>query len=480
MKTPQTLSLINGELCCASSGATFAVTNPATNELLAHVPLLDAEQIDGAITAANNAFIPWKSRPARERATFLRTLGDLLIHNSESCARILTLEQGKPLKEALGEVSYAANYLYWFAEEAVRVYGDIIPSDSPTKRILVLKQPIGVVAAITPWNFPIAMLTRKMAAALAAGCTFIGKPAPETPLSALFLAELCQQAKLPAGVVNIITGDAELIGKQLMRSSLVRKVSFTGSTEVGKILIRESANTVKKLTLELGGNAPLIVFEDADLDKALTGAISGKYRNAGQTCICINRFLVHEKISEKFTERLVSRSRELILGNGLDEKTDLGPLISDQACAKVSALVSSALREGSILALGPAPGPAPDAGSRFISPVVLTNVRPSMQIWQEEIFGPVCTVTTFKSEAEAISLANDTTYGLAAYLYSSNLSRALALAEQLDFGMVGINDTAISAVQAPFGGVKQSGFGREGSRYGIDDYLVLKYLSVGE
>jgi succinate-semialdehyde dehydrogenase/glutarate-semialdehyde dehydrogenase len=336
----------------------------------------------------------------------------------------------------------------------------------------VLKQPIGVAAAITPWNFPIAMLARKMGAALAAGCTFIAKPAPETPLSALFLGTLCQEAKLPPGVVNIITGDAEMIGARLMSSEIVRKVSFTGSTEVGKILLRQSAETVTKLTLELGGNAPCIILDGADLPKAIDGILFGKYRNAGQTCVCINRFLVHSRIRAEFEALLIERSKKLSVGNGADEATDIGPLISDEAVQKVSGLVHGAVAEGATLLLGN------PTSSRFMSPIVLGGVTHQMKIWREEIFGPVCTIATFESDAEAVALANDTCYGLAAYVYGNDLSRSLSISEQLDFGMVGINDTAISCVQAPFGGVKESGFGREGSKYGIDDYLVLKYLSV--
>jgi succinate-semialdehyde dehydrogenase/glutarate-semialdehyde dehydrogenase len=436
------------------------------------VPSLTKQQVDDAIHSANLAFQEWRKLPARQRAGFLREIGQSLLVRQDECAHLITTEQGKPLKEARAEVVYAANYFLWFAEEAMRIHGDIIPSDAVSKRILVLKQPIGVAAAITPWNFPIAMLARKMGAALAAGCTFIAKPAPETPLSALFLGILCQEAKLPPGVVNIITGDAEMIGQRLMNSEVVRKVSFTGSTEVGKLLLRQSAETVTKLTLELGGNAPCIILDDADLPKAIDGILFGKYRNAGQTCVCINRFLVHSRIRADFEALLIERSQKLIVGNGSDEATDIGPLISDEAVQKVTGLVNGAISEGARLLLGN------PTSSRFMSPIILGGVTRQMQIWREEIFGPVCTIATFDSEVEAIALANDTIYGLAAYVYGQDLSRLLVISEQLDFGMVGINDTAISCVQAPFGGVKQSGFGREGSTYGIDDYLVLKYLSV--
>jgi succinate-semialdehyde dehydrogenase/glutarate-semialdehyde dehydrogenase len=475
MKNYHSECLINGEWRKATSGSTIAVYNPATQELLAEVPQLSASEVREAIDAAQAAFPRWAATPARERAQLLYTLDALLRAHAGELASLITAEQGKPLREARGEVEYSANYLRWFAEESMRIYGDIIPSDSAQTKIFVLKQPIGVVAAITPWNFPLAMLTRKMAAALAAGCTFIAKPAPETPLSALFLASLCNQAGLPAGVVSIVTGDAVEIGETFMASPRVRKVSFTGSTEVGKLLIRQSADTVKKLTLELGGNAPCIIFDDADISHAIDGAIFGKYRNAGQTCVCINRFLVHKRVAETFTSELVARTKQLKVGNGADESTDIGPLISSAAVHKVRSLVASAISEG---ALAPLPLEPASLGQLFTSPCVLTNVNPSMGISQQEIFGPVSTVTTFESDAEAVALANDTPYGLAAYIYSRDLSRAMQCAEQLECGMVGVNSTLISSTQAPFGGIKQSGFGREGSKYGIEEYLVLKYLSV--
>jgi succinate-semialdehyde dehydrogenase/glutarate-semialdehyde dehydrogenase len=475
MKQFPSKNFINGTWREASTGETFSVTNPATDAVLAHVPALSHHDVEEAIIGAHLAFTSWRDVPARKRSDILLSTSQTLISQIDEFAQLITAEQGKPLAEARGEVLYSANYLRWFSEEAVRVNGDIIPADAPNKRILVLKQPIGVVAAITPWNFPIAMLARKLGAALAAGCAFIAKPAPETPLSALALAELCSVAGVPAGVFNVITGDAEMIGSHLMRSPLVRKVTFTGSTEVGKILIRQSADTVKKLTLELGGNAPFIVFNDADIDHAVDGAIYGKYRNAGQTCICVNRFLVQEKVVNAFTDRLIARSKELVVGDGSDPATQVGPLITDEATAKVTRLIDSARREGASIPLAPI---AHARGARFISPTVITGVQPSMSIWKEEIFGPVSAITTFSTDEEAISLANSTPYGLAAYVYSSNLSRAMKVSEQLDYGMVGINDTAISSVQAPFGGIKESGFGREGSTYGIEDYLVLKYLSI--
>lgn len=466
---------INGAWCHATSKKTLRVVNPATGIELGDVPELTDAQIHNAIDSAKHAFTSWRAIPPAQRASFLRRVSELLTRDQESFARLITEEQGKPLKEARGEVLYAAQYFLWFAEEARRIHGEIISADEPGKQIVVLKQPIGVVAAITPWNFPLAMLGRKMAAALAAGCTFIAKPAPETPLSALFLANLVAEAQLPAGVVNIVTGDAEMIGDILMKSPVVKKVSFTGSTEVGKLLIQKSAITVKKLTLELGGNAPCLIFEDADLDKAIRGAIFGKYRNAGQTCICVNRFLAHESIAERFATLLAERSKSLVIGNGSDEGTDIGPLISSDAVAKVERLVSDALHKGARIVLG---DPNKLSSGLFVSPIILTGVTPRMDIWREEIFGPVCAISTFANEREAIDLANDSRHGLAAYVYSNDYRRACRVAESLDYGMVGVNDTAISNVQAPFGGVKESGFGREGSTHGIDEYLYLQYLLV--
>ncbi len=467
--------LINGMWRASSDGKTTPVTNPSSKKLLANVPSLSKSDVQSAIDSAGKAFELWREIPARKRSDLLLGLANLIIAHTDTLAATITAEQGKPLAESRGEITYAANYFRWFSEEAVRINGDIIPSDSNSKRIMVIKQPIGVVAAITPWNFPLAMLARKMAAALAAGCSFIAKPAPETPLTALALAALTLEAGIPAGVVNVITGDAEMIGAALMHSPTVRKVTFTGSTEVGKILIRQSAETVKKLTLELGGNAPLVVCDDADISKAVEGAVFGKFRNAGQTCICVNRFLVHEKVAPQFTDALITRAKQLVVGDGMNSATDIGPLINNDALAKVTRLVESASREGAKVNLPPAPTPA---GSTFFPPTVISNITPQMSIWKEEIFGPVCAIATFANDEEAIALANNTPHGLAAYLYSTNLNRALSLAERLDFGMVGINDTSISAAQAPFGGIKESGFGREGSKYGIDDYLVLKYLSV--
>jgi succinate-semialdehyde dehydrogenase/glutarate-semialdehyde dehydrogenase len=453
------------------------VVNPATGAGLGEVPELTEPQIHEAITSAHFAFSSWRTLAATQRANFLRRVSELLTRDQEICARLITEEQGKPLKEARGEVLYAAQYFLWFAEEARRIQGEILSADEPGKRIIVLKQPIGVVAAITPWNFPLAMLARKMAAALAAGCTFIAKPAPETPFSALLLAKLVAEAQVPAGVVNIVTGDAETIGDILMTSPLVRKISFTGSTEVGKLLIEKSATTVKKLTLELGGNAPCVIFDDANLDRAIGGALFGKYRNAGQTCICVNRFLVHESIVQRFATLLTERSKSLIVGNGLDAHTDIGPLISRDAVAKVERLVTDAIQKGAHMILGDR---NKFSSELFVSPIVLTGVTPQMDLWSEEIFGPVCAISVFKNESEAIALANDSRHGLAAYVYSNDYRRACRVAESLEYGMVGVNDTVISNVQAPFGGVKESGFGREGGTHGIDEYLYLQYLLVNE
>jgi succinate-semialdehyde dehydrogenase/glutarate-semialdehyde dehydrogenase len=475
MTNLQNKNLINGRWIDSTSSEAITVTNPATGQVIAAVPAATSQQVQEAIRSSASAFTSWREATAPYRSEILLSISNIITSKDEEFAQLITLEQGKPLTESRAEVAYSASYLRWFSGEAVRIQGDIVPADSPTKRILVLKQPIGVAAAITPWNFPLAMIARKMGAALAAGCTFISKPAPETPLTALKLGEVCIEAGVPPGVVSIVNGAPEMIGGELMRSPLVRKVSFTGSTEVGKLLIRQSAGTVKKLTLELGGNAPMIICEDADLPKAVEAAIRGKYRNAGQTCICVNRFLVHQDVATRFTELLVARSKELTVGEGVSPNTQIGPLINDEAATKVSRLISSAKSEGATIALAPSVHPG---GSRFISPTVITGVTPTMTIWREEIFGPISSITTFANDAEAIALANDTTYGLAAYIFSANLARAMKMSEKIDFGMVGINDSAISAVQGPFGGVKESGYGREGSIYGVDEYLTLKYLSV--
>jgi succinate-semialdehyde dehydrogenase/glutarate-semialdehyde dehydrogenase len=389
-------------------------------------------------------------------------------------AKLLTAEQGKPLLEAEREVVYGASFLEWYAEEAKRIYGETIPSSHPGRRMIVIKEPVGVVGAITPWNFPNAMVTRKIAPALAAGCCVVLKPAPETPLSALAIAELAAEAGFPAGVLNIITGDAETIARVFFDSPSVRKISFTGSTAVGKHLMRESADTVKRITMELGGNAPFIVFDDADIDLAVRQGIGAKYRNAGQTCICVNRFLIQNTILGPFEERLVAESRKLKVGDGSKPGVEIGPLINTKAINKVRDLLIDAIAHGARLALGA----IPDQGARFISPCVLTGVTPGMRIFKEEIFGPISIIAPFSSEAEAINIANSTEYGLASYLFTQQLSRAYRVAESLEFGMVGINDTAISAPQAPFGGIKASGIGREGGHFGIEEYLAIKYLHL--
>ena len=467
--------LINGAWIAANSGATHFVCNPATGENIAQVPACNASETQQAINAAADAFPAWKKRPAAERSHILRTWGELMRANQEDLARIMTLEQGKPLTEARGEIQYAASFLEWFSEEAKRVYGDVIPSPLLGRRILVLKEPIGVCAAITPWNFPAAMLTRKAGAALAAGCTLIAKPAAQTPLSALALGVLAERAGVPAGVLNIITGNAQIIGAELTASPIVRKLSFTGSTAVGKQLMAQCAATVKRLSLELGGNAPFIVFDDADLDAAVAGAIASKYRNSGQTCVCANRFLVQDKIHDEFATRLAAVVGELKVGNGLDDGVQQGPLIDQAAVNKVEDLVADAVKLGARVIGG---GFRHALGGTFYQPTVLADATANMRVAQEEIFGPVAPIFRFKDEAEAIALANATDYGLAAYFYAKDLGRVWRVAEALEYGMIGINTGLISTEVAPFGGVKQSGLGREGSRYGIDEYLEIKYLNI--
>ncbi len=451
------------------------VLNPATNQMVGQVPNCGAEETLQAIKAAKDAFPTWSRTSSYCRAALLQKFAGSMREQQKDLAHLLTSEQGKPIKEAASEINYAADYFEWFGEEAKRLYGETIPASHTYKRLLVQREAVGVCAAITPWNFPSAMLARKMAAALSAGCTFISRPATETPLSALALGVIAQEVGIPNGVINIITGESEPIAKALMQSTEVRKISFTGSTEVGKILMRQSAETLKRLTLELGGNAPFIVFEDADLDKACQDAILAKYRNAGQTCVCVNRFLVHQDVAEEFTEKLAAASRALRVGNGHDPETDIGPLISLQASDKVRELVDDALVKGAALRLG---GKS-DPNTKYIYPTIITNVTDKMRICHEEVFGPVSAIQTFSSEEEAIAIANNTEYGLASYFYTRDLSRAFRISEALEYGMVGVNDTAISCAQAPFGGIKQSGFGREGSRHGLDEYTNLKYVSIG-
>lgn len=463
--------------CWLSEGSRFAVHNPADNSELAQLSDAGAVQAEQAVAAAAKAFTAWAALSAAKRADYLLAWHDLLLQQQDALAELLTLEQGKPLSEAKGEIQYGASYLKWFAGEAVRLYGDTIPAPAADKAIIVLRQPVGVVAAITPWNFPNAMLVRKAAAALAAGCTFIVKPASETPLSALALATLAQQAGIPAGVFNVVVGtDAKAIGEVLTGDKRVAKFSFTGSTAVGKILLAQCAATVKRVTMELGGNAPFIVFDDADLDAAVAGVIISKFRNAGQTCVCANRILLQRSIASAFTEKLLAAVSQLKVAPGTVPGSQVGPLISDKAVTKVQQLVDDAVAAGARLLCG---GTVHSSGKRFYAPTVLSDTDMSMALCQQEIFGPVAPLICFDTEAEAIAIANGTDAGLAAYFYSRDIGRVFRVARQLQFGMVGINDGILSNAAAPFGGVKQSGYGREGSRYGLDDYTELKYLALG-
>ena len=468
-------AFVGGEWLDSESRTTFEVINPATERVISLVPNCSGTDTELAIQRAQEALSDWKGLPPEKRGRIIKRVAELIRINLSDLAAIITLEQGKPLREAEKELLYGADYFEWFAEEGRRIYGETIPSSLTDRRILVTKEAIGVCAAITPWNFPHAMIARKMAAALAAGCTFICKPALETPLSALAIGVLCEQAELPKGVVSIIPGNAEPIARAIMKSEIVRKVSFTGSTEVGKILLRQSADTVKKLTLELGGNAPYLVFDDANIGKAAQDAVYGKFRNAGQTCICINRFLLHEEIKERFLELFIEETSRLKIGNGMEPNVDIGPLISTKAAEKVSLLVEDATENGAQLIFGS----KPDGSTRFIKPIVIDNVNAEMKIAKTEIFGPVAAISTFSSEDEALKLANNSLAGLIAYVYTRDFSRAVRVSEQLQFGMVGVNDTTISMVQAPFGGIKHSGFGREGGHHGIDEYLNLKYMVLG-
>jgi succinate-semialdehyde dehydrogenase/glutarate-semialdehyde dehydrogenase len=468
---------VNGEWTNAGSGKTHEVHNPATGEKLGTVPDMGAAETRRAIDAAAAAFPKWAARTAKERGAILRRWHDLMMANQEDLALIMTAEQGKPLAESKGEIAYAASFIDWFAEEGKRVYGDIIPTDHAGKRLLVLRQPIGVVAAVTPWNFPAAMITRKAGPALASGCTFVCKPAHQTPYSALAMAELGARAGIPPGVLNLVTGmDAAAIGAQMTSNPTVKKITFTGSTAVGKKLMAQSAGTLKKLSLELGGNAPFIVFEDADLDAAVAGAITSKYRNTGQTCVCANRFLVHSPVYEAFTSKLVDAVSQLRVGDGLKGATDQGPLIDAKALAKVEQHVADAVSKGAQIAHG---GKRHALGGTFYQPTIITNVKPDMLMAREETFGPVAPLFRFDTEAEAIRMANDTEFGLASYFYTRDLARSWRVAEALEYGIVGLNTGLISTEVAPFGGVKESGIGREGSRYGILDYTELKYVCVG-
>jgi len=468
-------SYINGSW--HSSASDITVSNPATNALVAKVSNAGVVETELAVKAAKDAFKAWAAKSANERSVLLRKWFDLIMENQDDLGRILTLEQGKPLAEAKGEIAYGAAFIEWFAEEGKRVYGDTIPAPSADKRIVVIKQPIGVVAAITPWNFPNAMIARKAAAALASGCTFVVRPATQTPLSALAMAELAERAGIPAGVFNVVVGDdARGMGKVLTEHEDVAKFTFTGSTEVGKSLISQCASTVKKVSMELGGNAPFIVFDDADINAAVAGALISKYRNAGQTCVCTNRLLVQEGVLEEFTTKFVAAVKGLSLGNGLDKGVTIGPMISAQAVADVKRLIDQSINQGAKLVAG---GDNVALGESFLAPVVLTDVTNEMPIASNEIFGPVSPIISFKDESDAITMANDTEFGLASYFYSRDIGRIWRVAEGLDYGMVGINEGLISNAAAPFGGMKQSGNGREGSKYGLDDYLEIKYLCMG-
>ena len=468
-------ALIEAEWIPAGEGA-IAITNPATGDVIGRVPNLGAAETRAAIAAAEAAQKDWAARTAKERSVILRRWFDLMVENANDLARILTLEQGKPLAEAKGEILYGASFIEWFAEEARRVYGDVIPGHAPDKRIVVIRQPIGVVAAITPWNFPSAMITRKAGPALAAGCAMVLKPASQTPFSAIALAVLAERAELPAGLFSVVTGSARAIGGAMTESEVVRKLTFTGSTEVGIELMRQSAPTVKKLALELGGNAPFIVFDDADLDAAVDGAIISKFRNNGQTCVCANRIYVQAGVYDAFAEKLGAKLATLKVGDGLDEGTVFGPLIDAKAVAKVEEHIADATGKGATLATG---GQRHELGGTFFQPTVLTGVTQDMAIAREETFGPVAPLFRFDTDAEVVAMSNDTEFGLASYFYTRDLARAWKVGEQLEYGMVGINTGLISTAEAPFGGIKSSGLGREGSRYGIEEFVEIKYLCFG-
>ena len=469
---------INGEWVDADNGETMPVFNPASKEKIIEIPNAGAAETRRAIEAADVAFQSWKMLVAKERSAILKRWFNLIMENQADLAQLMTAEQGKPLAESSGEVAYGASFVEWFAEEGRRIYGDTIASNNPTQRIITLKQPIGVVAAITPWNFPIAMITRKVAPALAAGCTIVLKPATETPLCALALVKLAEDAGVPAGVFSVVAGNkARDIGGEMTSSKIVRKVTFTGSTEVGKVLMEQCAGTVKKTSMELGGNAPFIVFDDADLDEAVIGAMASKYRNAGQTCVCANRILVQEGVFDAFSEKLVTAVKALKMGNGADAGVTIGPLINNAAYDKVSAIVQQAIDKGAKVLIG---GKGTEAeGQNFYEPTVLVDCDNSMDVYNEEIFGPIAPLFKFKTEEEAIQIGNDTPFGLAAYFYSRDIGRIWRVAEGLDYGIVGINEGVISTEVAPFGGVKESGTGREGSKYGIEDYVEIKYLNMG-
>jgi succinate-semialdehyde dehydrogenase/glutarate-semialdehyde dehydrogenase len=467
---------IDGQWCDADSRATTPIDNPADLSIIGTVPEMGAAETRRAIAAAERAFPEWRARTGKERAAILRRWHDLMMANQEDLAQLMTAEQGKPLAESRGEIAYAASFIEWFAEEGKRIYGDVVPTFSRDRRVIVLKQPIGVCAAITPWNFPAAMITRKAGPALAAGCTMVVKPAPQTPFSALAMAELAGRAGLPKGVLSVVTGAEKAIGAELTGNPAVRKLSFTGSTAVGKLLMAQCAATVKKVSLELGGNAPFIVFDDADLDAAVKGAVASKYRNAGQTCVCANRIFVHDSVYDRFAGKLADTVKTMKVAPGNEDGAVIGPLIDQAAIAKVEEHVGDAVAKGARVTLG---GKRHPRGGLFFEPTVLTGVTTQMKIAREETFGPVAPLFRFSREDEAIGMANDTEFGLAAYFYGRDIARVWRVAEALDYGIVGINEGIISTEVAPFGGVKESGIGREGSKYGIEDYLEIKYLCLG-
>ncbi len=467
---------INGQWVEADNGATISVTNPATGELIGTVPKMGGIETRRAINFASEALPAWREKTAKARARILRNWFDLIIKNQEALAQLMTAEQGKPLVESRGEIVYAASFIEWFGEEAKRVYGETIPGHVADKRLIVIKQPIGVCAAITPWNFPAAMITRKVGPALAAGCTIVLKPASQTPFSALALCQLAEEAGVPPGVFSCVTGSATEIGGELSSNPIVKKLSFTGSTEIGKLLLAQCATTVKKTSMELGGNAPFIVFDDADIDEAVKGAMISKYRNAGQTCVCANRILVQDSVYDVFVEKFSKAVSALTVGNGADDGTIIGPLIDDKALAKVEEQVSDAVKKGGKVMVG---GKRHSLGRSFFEPTVISGATKEMLAFKEETFGPLAPIFKFTTEAEAIALANDTQFGLAAYFYGQNIGRVWRVAEALEYGIVGINEGLISTEVAPFGGVKESGLGREGSSHGIDDYLEMKYLCMG-
>jgi succinate-semialdehyde dehydrogenase / glutarate-semialdehyde dehydrogenase len=467
---------VNGEWIAADSSETIDVTNPATGDVLGTIPKMGADETRRAIEAANAAYPAWRARTAKERATILRKWFDLMMENQEDLAKMMTAEQGKPFKESMGEIVYAASFIEWFAEEGKRVYGDTIPQHAPGKRIVVTKEPIGVCAAITPWNFPAAMITRKCGPALAAGCTMVVKPATATPYSALALAELAERAGVPAGVFSVVTGSSGAIGGEMTSNPIIRKLTFTGSTEIGKLLMEQCAGTVKKTSMELGGNAPFIVFNDADIDEAVLGAMASKFRNTGQTCVCANRLLVQDGVYEEFSKKLAAAVEEMRVGDGLKGETEQGPMIDMAAVEKVEEHIEDAVAKGAKVISG---GSRHDLGGTFFQPTVLAEVNTDMKVTKEETFGPVAPLYRFETEEQALQMANDTEFGLAAYFYSRDIGRVWRVMEGLEYGIVGVNEGIISTEVAPFGGMKESGTGREGSKYGIEDYLEIKYGLIG-